>query len=96
MKKSSDSRGDIHKYRILEIIEKRSSRDWLGRGVKCNEIIERIKLKDQTVVEHLKKLIVDGKVKRIGKGRYLLATTITLEDIISSSLTFPTYLYHIQ
>jgi predicted transcriptional regulator len=79
----------------LKIIEKRSPRDWLGRGVKCNEIVERMNLEGQTVAEHLKKLIVDGKVKRIGTGRYLLATTITLEDIISSSLNDLTYLYPI-
>lgn len=71
MKKSSDIRGDIHKDGILKIIKDKSSRDWLRYGVKGTEIVKRMHLKRQTVDEHLKKLVADGKIKKIARGRYL-------------------------
>ncbi len=69
MKKSSDPRGDIHKDGILKIIEDISSRYSFGRVVKC------MRLSRQTVNEHLNKLVEDGKVEKIGRGRYLPANS---------------------
>jgi predicted transcriptional regulator len=87
MKKSSDSRGDIHKDVILRIIKDKSLEYWPGRGVKGNEMVKSIRLRRQTVNDHLRKLVEDRKIKKIGRGRYLPAnsmtmrTSITLQDV---------------
>lgn len=77
MKKSSDSRGDIHKQMILNFIKAKSS-NWVGVEVK--EIINHTRLMDikehkgltrQTVTTHLKTLVDEDEIKKTRKGTYL-------------------------
>jgi hypothetical protein len=88
MKKSYDPRGDIHKDVILRIIKDKSSEYWPGRGVKGNEIVKHIQLRRQTVNDHLKKLVEDRKVKKIGRGRYLLANNMSMNTSIAPQDVF--------
>jgi DNA-binding IclR family transcriptional regulator len=68
---------------ILRIIKDKSLEYWPGRGVKCDEIVKRIGLRRQTVNDHLRKLVEDRKVKKIGRGRYLLANSVNMSTSIA-------------
>jgi hypothetical protein len=77
MKKSSDSRGDIHKKMILNFIKDKSS-NWVGVEVK--DIVNHTRLMDnkehkgltrQTVTTHLNSLVDEDEIKKTRKGTYL-------------------------
>jgi hypothetical protein len=93
MKKSSDSRGEIHRNKILEYIKTNSLRDWLG--VQVNEIVEHTRLSRATVTTHLNRLVAEGEIKKTRRGTYLPAEifddmvydgTSYLEDYLNFSL----------
>jgi hypothetical protein len=71
MKKSSDSRGEIHRNKILEYMKSNSLKDWLG--VQVNEIVEHTKLSRPTVTTHLNRLVTGGEIKKTRRGTYLPA-----------------------